>query len=135
MRRLVELTTLFIASRVMPQVLTDVPQDALIWREETFGPLIPVVPFSTMDQAIDWSNATEYGLAAYIFTASRPLADRLVRKLHFGHVGLNSATGPTPEAPFGGRKQSGIGREGGIEGLMEFVETQVVARDRHSDMS
>ncbi len=118
-----------------PTILSDVPQDALCVREETFGPMIPIVPFSTMEQAIEWSNASEFGLAAYVFTASISAADRLIRELQFGHVGLNSATGPTPEAPFGGMKQSGIGREGGIEGLMEFVETQVVARDLHNDMS
>lgn len=72
------------------------------------------------------ANATEYGLAAYVFTRDSARASRLAERLRFGHVGLNSGTGPTAEAPFGGMKQSGLGREGGVEGLLEFVELQVL---------
>ena len=76
---------------------------------------------------IERANATTFGLAAYVFTRDADRADRVIRQLRFGHVGLNTGTGPTPEAPFGGMKQSGFGREGGLEGLFEFCETQVIA--------
>ena len=74
------------------------------------------------------ANQTEYGLAAYIFTADVDRAERVIAKLVFGHVGHNTGTGPTAEAPFGGMKQSGFGREGGLEGLHDFTEPQSVPR-------
>ena len=73
------------------------------------------------------ANDTEYGLAAYFFTADPARRERVAAKLRFGHVGVNTGTGPTPEAPFGGMKQSGLGREGGDEGLLEFVELQTTS--------
>lgn len=109
-----------------PTVLSGVPADARCVSEETFGPLVPLIEFDTESQVIEWANGTEAGLAAYLFTADAQRARRMIRQLHFGHVGHNSGTGPTAEAPFGGMKFSGFGREGGREGLMEFVEPQTV---------
>lgn len=97
-------------------------------REETFGPLVPIMPFRDEAQALEMANDTEFGLAAYLFTADEARAQRLIAGLEFAHVGHNTGTGPTPEAPFGGMKCSGWGREGGTEGLFEFVEPQTVPR-------
>jgi succinate-semialdehyde dehydrogenase/glutarate-semialdehyde dehydrogenase len=97
-------------------------------REETFGPLVPLMEFESEDDAVTESNDTEYGLAAYLFTGDPARAERVIARLRFGHMGHNTGTGPAPEAPFGGMKQSGIGREGGREGLLEFVEIQTVPR-------
>ncbi len=110
-----------------PTVLTGVTRDMQISREETFGPVIAIQTFANDAQAIQNANGTPYGLAAYVFTHDSDRARQISEQLQFGHVGVNTGTGPTPEAPFGGMKQSGFGREGGAEGLLEFCETQVVA--------
>ncbi len=94
--------------------------------EETFGPLAPIIEFSDEAEVVREANRTEYGLAAYLFTADNVRAERIIAKLTFGHVGHNTGTGPTAEAPFGGMKQSGFGREGGLEGLHDFTEPQSV---------
>lgn len=109
-----------------PTVLVDVPEDALCNREETFGPLVPITIFQNEAEIIRIANDTEAGLAAYVFSGDLERARRVAERLHFGHVGLNTGTGPTPEAPFGGMKQSGYGREGGLEGLYEFAEAQTL---------
>lgn len=109
-----------------PTVLVDVPRDALCNREETFGPLVPIATFQDEAEIVRIANDTEAGLAAYVFSGDLERARRVAEQLHFGHVGLNTGTGPTPEAPFGGMKQSGYGREGGIEGLYEFAEAQTL---------
>lgn len=114
---------------VPPTVLSGVPADARCVAEETFGPLVPLIEFQSESEVVAWANGTEFGLAAYLFTADPSRARRVAAQLHFGHVGYNTGTGPTPEAPFGGMKQSGFGREGGREGLMEFVEPQTIAED------
>lgn len=111
-----------------PTVLTGVTPDMKIAREETFGPIVAIQRFATEDQAIRSGNDTEFGLAAYLFTADADRGHHVASALHFGHIGLNSATGPAPHAPFGGMKQSGFGREGGREGLREFCEIQVIAQ-------
>lgn len=111
-----------------PTVVTDVTANMECWRDETFGPLVPMALFDDEAQAIKAANNTEYGLAAYVFTNNDEQAQRVIGALRFGHVGWNSGTGPAPQAPFGGMKASGIGREGGIEGLFEFVEPQTVPR-------
>jgi succinate-semialdehyde dehydrogenase/glutarate-semialdehyde dehydrogenase len=103
-------------------------QDMRIFQEETFGPVIAVATFDSEDEVIRLANDTRYGLAAYLFTRDQERAQRCVRQLGFGHIGLNTATGPTPEAPFGGMKESGFGREGGLEGLLEFSEIQTVVK-------
>ncbi len=111
-----------------PTVIANVTHDMACCREETFGPLVPLIKFDEEDEAIEMGNTTQYGLASYFFTADDERAMRVMAGLRFGHCGYNTGTGPTPEAPFGGMKQSGIGREGGEEGLMEYVEPQTVPR-------
>lgn len=95
---------------------------------ETFGPLAAIIEFQTEDEVVEAANRTEYGLAAYVFTGSDERAARVISQLSFGHVGHNTGSGPTAEAPFGGMKHSGFGREGGLEGLHDFIETQSVPR-------
>ncbi|MDP4547648.1 MAG: NAD-dependent succinate-semialdehyde dehydrogenase [Marinobacter sp.] len=111
-----------------PTAVMGVTRDMCCYREETFGPLVPMALFRSEDEVIEAGNDTEFGLASYVFTADAERAQRVAAGLRFGHVGWNTGTGPTPEAPFGGMKASGIGREGGLEGLFEFVEAQTVPR-------
>ncbi len=111
-----------------PTVLTGVQTQMMLCRDETFGPVVGISVFNTEEAVVTEANSTQYGLAAYLFTQDSDRADRMIRQLHFGHVGFNTGTGPAPEAPFGGMKQSGFGREGGLEGLFEFCETQTVVR-------
>lgn len=107
-----------------PTVITGVDRSMACWHEETFGPLVPIAEFEDEADALAKANDTEYGLAAYVFTRDAVRAQRLVEVLRFQHVAWNTGTGPTPEAPFGGMKQSGYGREGGIEGLFEFADVK-----------
>jgi len=109
-----------------PTVLLDVPSDAACYREETFGPLVPLITFADEPEVVRMANDTDFGLASYVFTADEARGQRVIERLRFGHAALNTGTGPTPEAPFGGMKQSGYGREGGLEGLFEFTEAQTV---------
>ena len=111
-----------------PTVLLDVPRDAACFSEETFGPLVPMITFDHEAEVVEAANDTEFGLAAYLFTADTERAERVVAGLQFAHAAINTGSGPTPEAPFGGMKQSGFGREGGLEGLFEFTEVQTVPR-------
>jgi succinate-semialdehyde dehydrogenase/glutarate-semialdehyde dehydrogenase len=109
-----------------PTVLADVPKDARILREEVFGPVAPVIPFSTDDEAVAAANDTEYGLVAYVFTRDLDRALRVSERLQTGMVGLNAGVVSNPSAPFGGVKASGFGREGGFEGIEEYLETKYV---------
>ena len=111
-----------------PTVLRGVTSSMECVNDETFGPLAPIIEFQSEEEVIDAANNTEYGLAAYVFTGSDERANRVIPRLIFGHVGHNTGSGPTAEAPFGGMKHSGFGREGGLEGLHDFVETQTVPR-------
>ena len=111
-----------------PTVVRGVTRDMACWREETFGPLVPVAEFDGEADVLDKANDTEFGLAAYVFTRDEARAQRVIAGLQFQHVGWNTGSGPTPEAPFGGIKQSGFGREGGAEGIYEFAEAQTVPR-------
>lgn len=111
-----------------PTVLRGVTREMMCVNDETFGPLAPIIEFKDEAEVIEAANNTEYGLAAYVFTTSDERADRVIARLNFGHVGHNTGSGPTAEAPFGGMKQSGFGREGGLEGLHDFIETQTVPR-------
>lgn len=108
-------------------VLTAATQDMLLSQEETFGPLLPIATFDSDAEALRLANNTPFGLAAYLFTQDPDRARCLVAALHFGHVALNSGTGPIPQAPFGGMKQSGFGREGGEQGPLEYCEVQALA--------
>ena len=110
-----------------PTVLSNVPQDAQMRHEEIFGPVAPVVAFETEDEAIYAANDTEYGLAAYVFTRDLDRAFRVCERLETGMIGLNQGIVSNPAAPFGGVKQSGLGREGGHVGIDEFLETKYVA--------
>ncbi len=110
-----------------PTVLTDVPDDARIMREEPFGPIAPIVPFSDYDEVIARANGLPFGLAAYAFTASEGRARELAADLEAGMVGVNSLAVASPETPFGGVKESGIGREAGIEGILEHMEAKTVS--------
>ena len=110
-----------------PTVLVDVPDDARCIAEEIFGPVAPIQTFRDEDEVIGKANSTEYGLVAYVFTRDLARGLRLSERLDFGMVGLNRGLVSDPAAPFGGMKQSGLGREGAHEGLMEFLETQYVS--------
>ena len=110
-----------------PTVLSDVPAAADLLREEIFGPVAPVVAFADEAEAIAAANGTEYGLAAYVFTRDLARALRIVERLEVGMIGLNQGIVSNAGAPFGGVKHSGFGREGGPEGLDEYLETKYVA--------
>jgi len=110
-----------------PTVLTDVPDDARLLSEEIFGPVAPVKGFADEDEAIAAANDTEFGLVAYVFTSDLKRALRVCEKLETGMVGLNQGMVSNAAAPFGGIKQSGFGREGGPEGIEEYLETKYVA--------
>jgi succinate-semialdehyde dehydrogenase / glutarate-semialdehyde dehydrogenase len=110
-----------------PTVLTEVPDGAAMLREEIFGPVAPIQKFTDLDDVVDRANATEYGLVAYVYTRDLGRGLQVSERLDFGMVGLNRGIVSDPAAPFGGMKQSGIGREGAHEGIMEFLETQYVS--------
>ncbi|KUI41090.1 NAD-dependent succinate-semialdehyde dehydrogenase [Mycobacterium sp. IS-1590] len=109
-----------------PTVLTGVPRDARMAGEEIFGPVAPLTPFETEDDVVAAANDTEYGLVAYVFTNDLRRALRVAEALETGMVGLNQGIVSNPAAPFGGVKQSGLGREGGSVGIDEFLETKYV---------
>jgi succinate-semialdehyde dehydrogenase/glutarate-semialdehyde dehydrogenase len=108
-------------------VLTDVPPNARILKEEVFGPVAPIVGFDTEAQGIAAANDTEYGLAAYIFTQSLDRALRVAESIQAGMVGVNRGVISDPAAPFGGVKESGFGREGGFEGIDEYLDVKYIA--------
>jgi succinate-semialdehyde dehydrogenase/glutarate-semialdehyde dehydrogenase len=109
-----------------PTVLTGVTKEMDIYREETFGPIAPVVVFDDEDEAIAMANDTHYGLASYIYTQNLSRALRVAEALRFGMVGINDINPTSAAAPFGGTKESGVGREGAREGLMEYLDTKLV---------
>jgi succinate-semialdehyde dehydrogenase/glutarate-semialdehyde dehydrogenase len=110
-----------------PTVLADVPNDARALKEEIFGPVAPVAAFDSEDAAVAAANDTEFGLVAYVYTRDLQRAFRVVEGLQTGMVGLNQGMVSNPAAPFGGVKQSGFGREGGAEGIAEYLEIKYVA--------
>ncbi len=110
-----------------PTVLTDIPEDARLLREEIFGPVAPVRAFSDEQQAIAEANDTEFGLVAYLYTSDLARALRVSERLETGMVGLNQGIVSNAGAPFGGIKHSGFGREGGAEGIEEYLELKYVA--------
>jgi aspartate-semialdehyde dehydrogenase len=112
-----------------PTVLTDVPDGALILREETFGPVAPILPFDTEDEVLARANDTEYGLVAYLHTSDPRRIYRLSRALQYGMVAVNRTKVTGAPIPFGGWKQSGLGREGSRLGMEEFTEVKYVCRD------
>jgi succinate-semialdehyde dehydrogenase/glutarate-semialdehyde dehydrogenase len=110
-----------------PTVLSEVPGEARLLGEEIFGPVAPVATFATDEQALAAANRTEYGLVAYVYTRDLQRAFRVCEGIETGMIGLNQGVVSNPAAPFGGVKQSGFGREGGFEGIGEYLETKYVA--------
>lgn len=110
-----------------PTVLVDVPGGARLTCEEVFGPLMPIMPFSSTEEAIQLANNTVYGLAGYIFARDLSLAIEVAEALEFGIIGLNDMVPATAEAPFGGMKQSGFGREGGSMGIDDYLDVKYVS--------
>ena len=112
-----------------PTVLSGINPDADLLREEIFGPVAPVATFSTEDEVIEAANATDFGLVAYVFTRDLARSLRVSEALEVGMLGLNRGLVSNPAAPFGGIKESGFGREGGPEGIEEYLTTKYVAVD------
>jgi succinate-semialdehyde dehydrogenase/glutarate-semialdehyde dehydrogenase/aspartate-semialdehyde dehydrogenase len=111
---------------VQPTLLADVSDSMLIAKEETFGPVAGVTPFNQEDEVVRYANASEMGLAAYVYTAGLNRAMMLAEQLEFGMVGVNTASFTGPPIPFGGWKQSGLGREGSHHGMAEFMEQKYI---------
>ncbi|ADH90922.1 Aldehyde Dehydrogenase [Ancylobacter novellus DSM 506] len=110
-----------------PSVLADVPLNANLIREEIFGPVAAIVPFKDVEDAIRMANDTEYGLSAYVYTGDLKRGMQISERLEYGMVALNRGLVSDPAAPFGGVKQSGLGREGAHHGLLEFTEAKYIA--------
>ena len=108
-----------------PTLLTGVDPSMAIYREETFGPVAPVITYSDVDQVLELANDTNYGLAAYVYTQSLSTAMTAFEGLRFGIIGINDVNPTSAAAPFGGMKDSGLGREGGAEGIGEYLETKL----------
>jgi len=109
-----------------PTVLSNVTPEMQIYREETFGPVAPVISYTDNDDIFSMANDTHYGLAAYVYTQSLSRAYEAMEKLRFGIIGINDINPTSAAAPFGGLNDSGLGREGGVEGLEEYLETKTV---------
>ncbi len=109
-----------------PTILTHVDSGMTIYREETFGPVAPVIEYENEDDLLAMANDTHYGLASYVYTRDLKKAFRLFEGLHFGIIGINDINPTSAAAPFGGMKESGLGREGSSEGINEYLETKLV---------
>lgn len=110
-----------------PTVLADVSHDSDIAKEEIFGPVAAVSPFDTEDEAVRLANETEYGLISYVFSGDLRRALSVAERIESGMVGINRGVVSDPAAPFGGMKQSGLGREGGHHGLLEYLQPKYIA--------
>ncbi|MFV0646015.1 MAG: NAD-dependent succinate-semialdehyde dehydrogenase [Sphingomonadaceae bacterium] len=110
-----------------PTVVSGLGTDSLLFSEECFGPILPVMPFSTVDEAIELANGVDAGLAGYAFTSSLDTSRQVMHRMKTGMVGVNTLAISTPEAPFGGVGESGHGSEGGIEGLQAYLDTKLVS--------
>ncbi len=110
-----------------PTVLSEVDHEMLITNEETFGPVAPIIPFDTEEEVLQHANNTEYGLAAYFYTRDLSRATRVSEALEFGIIGMNDAMPTVAQAPFGGMKESGMGREGGHQGINEYLEDKFIS--------
>jgi succinate-semialdehyde dehydrogenase / glutarate-semialdehyde dehydrogenase len=108
-----------------PTILSQVTADMVIYREETFGPVAPIISYTDADDLLAMANDTRYGLAAYVYTSDLKNAFTLFEGLHFGIVGINDINPSSAAAPFGGMQESGLGREGAIEGIGEYLETKL----------
>jgi succinate-semialdehyde dehydrogenase/glutarate-semialdehyde dehydrogenase len=112
-----------------PTVLKNVTSDMLVMNEETFGPIALIQKFASQEEVIKLANDSPFGLAAYLFTDSVTRGTRIVESLDFGIIGWNDGVPSAAQAPFGGVKESGIGREGGTEGIEEYIETKYISLD------
>ncbi|NWD52548.1 NAD-dependent succinate-semialdehyde dehydrogenase [Pseudomonas gingeri] len=110
-----------------PTVLCDVAPGMRILEEETFGPVAPILEFESIDEVVDAANSSPYGLAAYLWTKDLDTAHRVSERLDFGLIGINDGAPSTAQAPFGGMKMSGLGREGGMWGIQEYLDTKFVS--------
>jgi succinate-semialdehyde dehydrogenase/glutarate-semialdehyde dehydrogenase len=110
-----------------PTVLANVPDSAHVMQEEPFGPLAIINPFSSLDEAIEKANSVPYGLAAYGFTNRADYVDRMIEGIEAGNLSINTLEASLPETPFGGVKSSGYGREGGTEGIHNYMITKTVS--------
>lgn len=111
----------------LPTVIKDATEDMLIMREETFGPVAPIQKFDDIEEVISLANNTPFGLAAYVFTESISQGTKVIEKLDYGIIGWNDGAPSAVQAPFGGMKESGLGREGGHQGIDDFLEIQYVS--------
>ena len=111
-----------------PTIVTDLEHDATLMTQEPFGPIAPIVPFSTYDEALKLANGLDYGLAAYAFTRSLDIATNVADDLEAGWIGVNNFSPALAEAPFGGVKDSGFGIEGGPEGFDAYCKTKFVSQ-------
>jgi succinate-semialdehyde dehydrogenase/glutarate-semialdehyde dehydrogenase len=110
-----------------PTILSDLNDEMLIMNEETFGPIAPIQRVRTADEAVKYANNTSYGLAAYVFTENYRRGLEVAEQLDYGIIGWNDGVPSAAQAPFGGMKESGMGREGGIEGIEEYLETKYIS--------
>ena len=113
-----------------PTIITDVTPDMRVWNEEVFGPVLPIVKFKTYEDAIEKANDTEYGLGATIFTEDKTLVRKATHDIQSGMVKVNNTAYSRPENPFGGVKNSGIGRENGTYGFEDVTQIKVVSREK-----
>lgn len=113
-----------------PTILTNITKDMRVWQEEVFGPVLSVISFETENEAIELANDTQYGLGAYLFTEDKEKAKRVALKIEAGNVSINNASYLQPCSPFGGYKQSGLGREHGRYGFEELTQIKVVAMEK-----
>jgi succinate-semialdehyde dehydrogenase / glutarate-semialdehyde dehydrogenase len=113
------------ATSIAPTLLAGVRDGMKIYREETFGPVAPVITYGDVDHVVDLANDTNYGLAAYVYTQDLSTAIRAFEGLRFGIVGVNDVNPTAASAPFGGMKDSGLGREGSHDGIAEYLETKL----------
>ncbi len=108
-----------------PTILSGITPDMIIYRQETFGPVAPIIAFDDDDDVLAMANDTTYGLASYVYTRNLARAMKFFEGLRFGIVGINDINPTAAAAPFGGMKESGLGREGALEGIGEYLETKL----------
>jgi succinate-semialdehyde dehydrogenase/glutarate-semialdehyde dehydrogenase len=114
---------------VAPRIVRDIEHGSVLTRNEVFGPVAPIIAITSTDQAITMANDTEYGLMSYVYAKDAGEGIKVARRIESGMVAINRGIASDPAAPFGGMKESGLGREGGFAGIHEFLEPQYFAVD------